>query len=535
MDGHPQKKWTVMVYLAGDNELNDDMAAALKSLHALRGNPGCNIFAYYATANLTRQTALYDFREKIKDDEPLKCSERDRLGSTVATDLGNSADVKSLVDFVSGCLEECRTEHNILILSGHSDSFLGRSLLQDQSSMKVMKFLELKEALRQINCKLGEREIDCQSEGRKLDILGFDSCAMGMIEIAYELRDFAKVLVTPQDFTPASGWNYKEMLDSLAKENPSTEADEHARNFVAEYTRWQTDFVVGGRSVEISACRLDADFETLVGRISDLADLLRVELPPVEPRQESPDDGNYGDDALSNEKPGIMYSRIIDLVLCSHWFAQTHMQDQSVDLAGFCWNLFLQCEKMRRHIAIIKGVKYLPDDIYVDGEGAALFNKLGDIRHLCIQILQLMFGGEKPFIIARGHAGIEHQFSYGLSIFFPWSRMAFIISYDTYKELAFTKRKGESWLSLINRFTAETIFQDYNELLEKAEDGDQNFERSLAIAPFLKEFLIPLDKYDPPNRGALANFREKFGRVKNYPLTWDEPDCPEHPQVELEV
>lgn len=69
-----------MVYLAGDNELNDDMAATLKSLHTLRGNPGCNIFAYYATTNLPREAVFYDFRHENKGDEPLKTCEAPTLG-----------------------------------------------------------------------------------------------------------------------------------------------------------------------------------------------------------------------------------------------------------------------------------------------------------------------------------------------------------------------------------------------------------------------------------------------------------------------
>jgi hypothetical protein len=562
---HPERRWTVMVYLAGDNELNDDMITALQGLQALAGNPGCNIFAYYATTNLPLESVLYDFRVR-KDPDHLKCYETQCLGSVAASTLGNSADIRSLIRFVKGCREEVQTDHNVLILSGHSDAFLGRSLLQDETSLKVMKFSELREALQRIKVNLNKR----------LDILGFDSCAMGMVEIAFELRRFAQVLITPQDFTPSSGWNYKEMLGSLAGPNPVEDPVVHARHFVNEYIHDQTDFTVGGRSVEISACRLDGDFETLVQKIKALADLLRVELPPV---QKSPQDENsssdvpstrgpgmldppsydrdsggdtfskeacvnlnpitedevFGDDALSNQRPGMLYSRMVDLILCSHWFGQTHMQDQAVDLRDFCFNMFLESEKLRRHIAVIKGDLYCTDATMEGGEGAILFNKLNEIRDLCLQILLIMSSDDRHnrIVIHKDHAGIQHQFSFGLSIFFPWSRLAFVLSYGTYKQLAFVKGPGKSWLSLINRFTAETIRQDFKEVL--GEDPETELIRLLTEVAKevpgedqraeLIKLVTEVGKYNPPGKGALASFREKFGKVKNYPLTWDEPEC----------
>lgn len=366
--------------------------------------------------------------------------------------------------------------------------------------MAVMSFFELRKALQEITQELG----------RKLDILGFDSCAMGLLEIAYELQSFAEVLITPQDFTPLSGWNYKEMLSLLVVKNPPVDPVVHARNFVDQYILWQRDFTVGGRSVEIGACRLSIDFEPLVNDIAELADLLRLELPPVELPQKPTPEGTYGDDDERDESPKLLYSRMIDLILCGHWYSQTHMQDQTVDVKDFCYNLIIQCEKLLRDIAAIRGEKY--DENYkVEGEAGILFNKLKEIQHLSFRI----YRGMQGVIIKSCYAGIQHQFSTGLSLFFPWSRLAFVLSYKTYAKLAFSSGAGRSWLKLINRFTAETIRPDVQELF--GEDDENKFD------PSGIDIRSKVGKYDPPGRGALASFREKFGKVKNYPP--DETEC----------
>lgn len=540
MKSNSRKKWTVMVYLAGDNDLNDDMIGSLKSLHALRGNPGCNIFAYYATSNLPLEAVLYDFREREADDAPLEAFATPNLGTAAcAAEMGNSADRRTLVNFVRGCRELAETEHNVLILSAHSDGFLGRSLLKDETSMMVMSFKELERALCDVKDVL---------EG-KLDILGFDSCVMGMVEIAYELRDFTRVLVAPQDFTPASGWNYQEMLCSLVHDHPHDDPAVHAKSFVREYVCFQRDFTVGGRSVEIGACRLDGDFEGLIANVARLADLLRVELPPVKPpKKNPPKDGNYGDDTVGGKTRGFVYTRLIELLLCSHWFSQTHMQDQSVDLSHFCFNLFLECQKLMDHIHLIRGVRAAEGDQedqenredhcdHGNPEVDRLLTKLNDICDLCVQIYRIM--RKDGIVIHNDHAGNQDQFSLGLSLFFPWSRLGFVLSYDTYKHLAFTKGRGRSWLSLINRITVETQRQDIGKFKEKLRRAgfpapvpgvEMTIDEHLLNEFFEPSLTEDFERYDPPGKGALAAFRERFGKVKNYPMKdLNPPKCSKTP------
>lgn len=55
----------------------------------------------------------------------------------------------------------------------------------------------------------------CDHTGETIDLIAFDACLMQQIEIAYELRDHATVMVGPQSVCPVAGFRYDMILDSL--------------------------------------------------------------------------------------------------------------------------------------------------------------------------------------------------------------------------------------------------------------------------------------------------------------------------------
>ena len=53
--------------------------------------------------------------------------------------------------------------------------------------------------------------------GRKVDVVGMDACLMTMIEVAYQLRDHARVLVGSEEVEPGPGWPHAAILGDLTK------------------------------------------------------------------------------------------------------------------------------------------------------------------------------------------------------------------------------------------------------------------------------------------------------------------------------
>ena len=64
-----------------------------------------------------------------------------------------------------------------------------------------------------------------QRLGRKVDLVGMDACLMTMIEVAYQLRDHAEVLVGSEEVEPGPGWPHAAILGDLTKNPTMTPAE----------------------------------------------------------------------------------------------------------------------------------------------------------------------------------------------------------------------------------------------------------------------------------------------------------------------
>jgi hypothetical protein len=50
---------------------------------------------------------------------------------------------------------------------------------------------------------------------KNLTVIGFDACLMGMVEVAYELKDCASYMIASEETIPGNGWNYTTLLNNL--------------------------------------------------------------------------------------------------------------------------------------------------------------------------------------------------------------------------------------------------------------------------------------------------------------------------------
>lgn len=60
-------------------------------------------------------------------------------------------------------------------------------------------------------------------KGKKLGLVGMDACLMGMVEVAYQIRDCANYFVSSQEFEFARGWSYGRLFQELNNKEVSSE------------------------------------------------------------------------------------------------------------------------------------------------------------------------------------------------------------------------------------------------------------------------------------------------------------------------
>ncbi|NDD55997.1 hypothetical protein EBZ39_19385 [bacterium] len=71
--------------------------------------------------------------------------------------------------------------------------------------------------------------------GQPIDIVGMDACMMAMIEIGYQIKDYARYLVASENVEPGNGWNYAGFLGHLSVDSASWTPQRLASMIVQQY------------------------------------------------------------------------------------------------------------------------------------------------------------------------------------------------------------------------------------------------------------------------------------------------------------
>lgn len=445
--------WTVMVYLAGDNNLTDASVYAMTEMKRVTPGGGVNIITQFDPQDEYLPTHRYHIGSKdqpgkirpLSDDIIGTCEnggfkeesvfakahERVRLGArekgrkealleakrlaalevrtmsgTSSTSLVNPLFIEpeqrtlrphetdtgspiTLYNFMSLAVQKFPAERYMVVLAGHGSGTAMDFLLRDDSPAGSLTVNELKGAFQQLNSELN---------GQPIDVLGFDTCLMSMAEVAYELRGLVNVMVSSESYSPVSGWPYQQILNNMKKlvqespGNPQGIEDRIATNIVDEYVNFYADYSLGGLSVDQSALNL-READTLRGLVDNFAAAMTEELLKDQPE-------------------------FVDDIVMAHWEAQSYNGELFVDLVDFCDCL------LKRHTA------------------GPVFETGSDLREFILN----------RFVLKSCYSGSAYQFSNGVSIYFPWSRID-----DEYQNLEFideTRQTG--WGRFLYFYTNHT-------------------------------------------------------------------------------
>jgi len=225
-------QWTVLVYMAADNDLERYALADLNEMEFIGSTDEVSVVVQLdrAAGYDTSQGDWTEARRYFVEagfDGSIESTEIERLGET------NTGDPQTLVDFVTWGMEAFPAENYALVIWNHGGGWYG--VASDAShDYDDLTLQELEQALSQIHQASG---------GRKIDLIGFDACLMGMLEVYQTLAPYASYAVASADLVPGFGWAYAPMLTELT-DNPEMRAPELGRVIVDKFT----DFYSRSRS-----------------------------------------------------------------------------------------------------------------------------------------------------------------------------------------------------------------------------------------------------------------------------------------------
>jgi hypothetical protein len=316
-----------------------------------------------------------------------------------------------------------------------------------------------------------------------IDIIGFNSCSLGTIEVYRQLLDLARLGIASEGFTPKTSWPYHKILKSL-DENPAWEPEEFAGEIVDAHIKYYEKSIRTteelGR-IERKARRLGAslDMNTRWGQSAATVGL----------------DGPKTSVDLDGHKTSVDLEGPKTSVDLEGPKTSVDLNSRGIDMRGgidlsVC-NLkksALVSEAMRKLVNLLLGkLNQRPDPAVFSATLAAhavsqsYFNRdftdLGDfcralkcfssdksVRDACQSVMAAI----DAMCIKRSSAGKDVANSYGISIFFPWGEWSETDIIERYKGLEFIK--DTKW---------NLFLQTYRKLTHQFETGTGAFRSGI--------------------------------------------------------
>jgi len=386
----PKKEWTILIYIAGDNDLYKFALRNIAEMQQLGSNENINILVHFDhhPEKSNKETKRFYVEQgrliQIGNIAAMDSGKEETLINACLWAIGNFPSEKFCLIFwnhgTGGALTpknfgrlinprelffyDCATKKVLLDRNIQFIDFLEKTngekgICFDSTTKNVLDDKKIARALSQVvNFR----------EGKKIDIILMDACLMADIEMVFAIFPFANYFAASQEVVLGPGYNYSRVLDLLHK-----------------------DSKIDSRQFAIK-----------------IVDIFEKTYAPITP--------DYTESAIDLEKV-LLCSKFIEEFskICLHFMAIdknnvikkmlkvcgsqnicTHFEEPSyIDLKHFLENIDIMAKKIA----------------FIDGEGKNFFNEIHPIienfiKHLEKLILHAVSGKNLP----RAH---------GLSIYFP--------------------------------------------------------------------------------------------------------------------
>lgn len=279
-------EWTIAVYLDGDNNLEDFAVLDLAEM------------ASVGSTERIRVVVLVDmFQANVlglgstRRGEVIKGSFEEAwaaLDAMPEADMGSPA---TLDAFIRYARESFPAKRHAVILWDHGNGWVPpdvdlaadaddrrkatpvRAVCHDATQGSMLSIADVRTAL--------------LAADPPTDILGFDACLMGMLEVAYEFAPCAAMMVASEKTIPATGWPYELVLEGLAASDDlsaraaaAVMVDSYGRRYLGDEPLAATDLAA---AVELVSA-LNALLDSVLGAggadaIADVAEACLASAP----------------------------------------------------------------------------------------------------------------------------------------------------------------------------------------------------------------------------------------------------------------
>ena len=550
-DAHGRRcKWTIMIYLAGDNNLSANSLSVLQQLEAAnipRGDDVRVLACFDANTPRPRGARYLEIKRRrfthpnphlnwgLHDDlvtfEDLQTLE---FHPVEAPDFCNSQNTsrptplpvvkEGLSRFLEFALGQHPADRYMLILYGHGTAVAGNTFLADNNPPSFLRLLDFADVLakhfdvrddaeqyddwlKAVTEEPGSQDKPPYKCKPALDILACDNCIMNGIETAYQVRQQVEYILGSQGLSLALGWPFRKIINTVVRlrDKPTARV---AKGLLRVCARNLIDFMLMDRSSEQSLCDLTTlrRQRNLVWAVRGLSKAMRDGLRVTT-------DEDIEKEAYMYKKVGeVLYPAIRDAIRQARLEAQSYWGERFVDLYDFCALLLERCNDYLYQFYIFSVELQLNErnapkaanlsmlDLRETLDMLSVVQKFDRIAKWCRAVLREVKA--KRFVLKSYYIGPSLQYSNGVSIYFPWTLPEQPIIFEPVDKDGNCASAGcynISWAELSKlqhiprEYSVKTAFEEYQSYAFAREDGGDwaNF-----LVSFFKATLRNVRRFD---------------------------------------
>jgi hypothetical protein len=231
-------EWTVIVYSAADDEvLEENMWFDINEMELVGSTSQMNIVVQmdrYPGAFAGDGDWTDTRRFLIAQDNDLNSIMSPVVESVGEVDTG---DPQTLVNFVTWAIQNYPARKYALVMSDHGGGWTGGFSDMSAASYSDLSIPEIVSSIQQIQQNTGIA---------KFELIGFDACLMGQIEVFGSLYPYSNYMVASEEVIPGYGWSYAAWLGQLAQ-NPAADGRGLSQSIISTYVTNDT-LLTGGRA-----------------------------------------------------------------------------------------------------------------------------------------------------------------------------------------------------------------------------------------------------------------------------------------------
>ena len=216
--------WTLLVYIDGDNNLESSYIDSFLSMSSVGSTSEVSIVVQFdRIPGVTSRYGNWTDCNRFYITKNLTPEAENAIQNLGEVNMG---DPNTLTNFVNWAINSYPADSYCLLLMNHGGGSINGVCIDETDGDDWLSLPELSQALSAVP--------------EKMDLLYFDACVMGMIEVAYQISDYADIMLASEEVM-YTGEPYAYYLTNLTA-NPSMSPTELTDVIVSSYTEDIIDY-----------------------------------------------------------------------------------------------------------------------------------------------------------------------------------------------------------------------------------------------------------------------------------------------------